>query len=351
MDESHVFSRDGLGNYHRLLKAGTYDIHFSADGYFPKTYTGIVVTDYDSTFLLAELVSASLISDFSADQTLVSVGSTVHFTQQCFGEPDTYQWTFEGGDPATSNEENPVVTYNEAGAFDVTLVITKGADSQEMHKEGYIRVNEEYIMDNQTVTTCSGLFLDDGGTDNNYADSKDYTMTFISDDASANSVLTVDFVEFSLESNTNCTYDYLEVYNGPNTSSPLVGKYCGTSSPGLVISDNDEKALTFKFHSDGNTNFSGWKAAINCTIVDAVDELTLQHIKVYPNPANEPSIVIESVNEMEEVIITNLRGQIISKVLVSGKKETIDISSLTNGVYIFTVITQQGLSHQKVEVR
>ena len=38
----------------------------------------------------------------------------------------SYQWTFEGGTPATSSVENPVVTFEDAGVHIVTLTITDG---------------------------------------------------------------------------------------------------------------------------------------------------------------------------------------------------------------------------------
>ncbi|MCA1761672.1 MAG: PKD domain-containing protein [Flavobacteriales bacterium] len=36
----------------------------------------------------------------------------------------SYEWTFEGGDPATSTDPAPVVCYDDPGLFDVTLVVT-----------------------------------------------------------------------------------------------------------------------------------------------------------------------------------------------------------------------------------
>ncbi|MBQ9651809.1 MAG: PKD domain-containing protein [Prevotella sp.] len=37
------------------------------------------------------------------------------------GKPTDWYWTFEGGDPATSTEQNPTVTYHEAGVYGMTL--------------------------------------------------------------------------------------------------------------------------------------------------------------------------------------------------------------------------------------
>jgi len=349
MDESHVFSREGQGNFHRLLKAGTYDIKFSADGYFPKTFENVVVQDYDSTVLLVELVSASLVSDFSADQTIIPVGGQVQFTQQCFGEPDTYEWTFEGGTPATSTDENPVVTYNEVRSFDVSLTISKGADVQTMTKNNFIRVNEEYLMSNTSVTTCSGLFMDDGG-ENNYGDNKDYTMTFFSADNSPNAVLSIAFSEFVLEANDNCQYDYLEIYDGPDANGSLIGKFCGTNSPGTVVSSNDEKALTFVFHSDNNVNFSGWKAIVNCTIQEAVHELNPDNVKIYPNPVTNGKLNIHSDMIVNSVFVYNMSGQAVYNKEIMDKNTSLDLSDLKVGMYVLEIKTDKGISHQMINV-
>ncbi len=36
----------------------------------------------------------------------------------------TYAWVFEGGNPATSSDQNPVVCYDDPGTYDVTLTVT-----------------------------------------------------------------------------------------------------------------------------------------------------------------------------------------------------------------------------------
>jgi len=349
VDESYVFSREGQGNYHRLLKAGTYDITYSAEGYFPKTFTDVTIVDGQATVLDVPLVSATLIADFTADQTVVSLGSQIHFTQQSFGDPDTYEWTFEGGDPATSTDENPVVTYNETGSFDVSLTITKGADVQTMTKTDYIRVNEEYVMSNTEVTTCSGLFMDDGG-DNNYSDNADYTMTFLGDNANENAILSVEFTEFVLEANNNCEYDYLEIYDGTDANAGLIGKYCGTSSPGTVVSSNADKALTFVFHSDASVNFSGWKAVVNCTIQDAVHEQPIHFVTLYPNPVDRGYVKLVSDYRMDVIMLNNMSGQLVKSFSNMAKSETLDLTGLKAGLYMLTIKTKAGTQYLKIQI-
>ncbi len=118
----------------------------------------------------------------------------------------------------------------------------------------------EYLMSNETVTTCVGLFYDSGGPDGQYSNSEDYTMTFLPD--FAEDMIKVDFLSFNVESG----YDYLHIYNGANTSSPEVegSPFSATENPGTCIGLNVDGALTFRFTSDRSITEDGWEAEISC---------------------------------------------------------------------------------------
>lgn len=108
-----------------------------------------------------------------------------------------------------------------------------------------------------STTACSGTFLDPGGA-GNYADNLNYTYTICP--STVGQVLQVVFTAYSTES---CC-DYLAIYNGNNTSAPLIGTYYGTTSPGTVTGTSAGGCLTFVFHSDGSVVSSGWSATISC---------------------------------------------------------------------------------------
>jgi len=107
-----------------------------------------------------------------------------------------------------------------------------------------------------TISTCSGTFYDSGGGSGTYQNNENYTMTFCSNNGGN---IRVAFSAFNIES----SYDYLYIYNGPNTSSSLIGTYTGTTSPGTITASGS--CLTFVFTSDGSVTYDGWTATISCT--------------------------------------------------------------------------------------
>lgn len=126
--------------------------------------------------------------------------------------------------------------------------------------------SQTYIMSNNgNATTCSGIFLDPGGT-GQYANNLDYVYTLYP----SNSGTSV-FLEFT-SFNVHASWwgvgnnDYLEIYDGPNTTSPLIGVFDNNNSlnGSMIGATNPSGSLTFKFHSNSNIRRSGWSANISC---------------------------------------------------------------------------------------
>jgi PKD repeat protein len=79
-------------------------------------------------------------ADFYAPITEVCIGSAINFVDDSFFNPTEWNWTFQGGTPATSNEQNPTVVYNTPGVYNVVLTSGDGVSSNTMTRNGYIRV-------------------------------------------------------------------------------------------------------------------------------------------------------------------------------------------------------------------
>lgn len=82
---------------------------------------------------------------FSANNTNIQAGQSVTFIDLSPGGPTGWEWTFEGGNPATSSLQNPVVTYNLEGSYDVTLTVWKDAISDSKTISNFINVGGSQI--------------------------------------------------------------------------------------------------------------------------------------------------------------------------------------------------------------
>lgn len=82
----------------------------------------------------------AVMSDFSAKNTTTYAGGSVSFLDVSTGNVQNREWTFEGGEPATSSEANPVVTYSSVGTYKVKLRTYNEKYSDVAEKEGYIHV-------------------------------------------------------------------------------------------------------------------------------------------------------------------------------------------------------------------
>lgn len=73
-----------------------------------------------------------------ADNTNPCIGTTVHFADISTGNVVSRSWSFPGGNPSTSTDEFPVVTYSSSGNFDVSLNVSDGTTNSSTTSTTYI---------------------------------------------------------------------------------------------------------------------------------------------------------------------------------------------------------------------
>jgi PKD repeat protein len=115
-------------------------------------------------------------ANFSASATTVDAGSSITFTNGSLNAT-TYLWLFPGGDPNSSTDEDPTVTYNTPGSFTVTLTAAndEGEDNT-LTVSQYITVEEPPLA---TMATYNVTFVGNWNSSNHPADfpSGDYFST------------------------------------------------------------------------------------------------------------------------------------------------------------------------------
>jgi len=132
------------------------------------------------------------------------------------------------------------------------------------YDDGYTELWDKlkYKFSTCATVACSDTIYDMGGPSRNYYDNENYTYT-IQPDGATGVILT--FNSFSVANDT------LWLYDGPTTSSSLIGAYTSTNNPGTITSTGN--SLTLKFRSRASTNSTGWDAIWQC-IVDNVAPTT-----------------------------------------------------------------------------
>ncbi|XP_070536661.1 cubilin-like [Ptychodera flava] len=93
--------------------------------------------------------------------------------------------------------------------------------------------------------------------------------------------------QFNINSPSGCNADYIEIRDGPDNDSPLIGKYCGTTAPTGIQSSSS--VIRVKFHSDTSntgTGFSArWATGCGATYTEPEGRITSPGygIRNYPN--------------------------------------------------------------------
>lgn len=82
------------------------------------------------------------VANFSGDILTGCAGLAVQFTSEASDNTTSWAWSFPGGQPASSTEENPVITYATPGTYDVSLIVTNSVGSDTLVLENYLTINE-----------------------------------------------------------------------------------------------------------------------------------------------------------------------------------------------------------------
>ncbi len=106
------------------------------------------------------------VASFSANTTGICTGQSVNFTNSSTNCQSTYAWTFPGGSPASSTATNPVVTYNTAGAYSVTLTVTTPGGSDTRTLTNYITVNNNLTHSISIAATATNICANQTSTFN-----------------------------------------------------------------------------------------------------------------------------------------------------------------------------------------
>jgi PKD repeat protein len=164
-------------------------------------------------------VLTPLVANFSADITTGLPGQPITFSDLSQGNPDSWQWDFGNG--TTSTLQNPVIEFDEPGAYSVALTVTTTHQQNTLTKSSYITILEPLNADfeaNKTIAwTGDTILFTDISTGNpnawlwDFGDGHSSTLqnpqhTFDQEDYYTISLTVSDLVQNSTETKTEYIY-------------------------------------------------------------------------------------------------------------------------------------------------
>ncbi len=338
-------------------------------------------------------------ADFEAENESVCQNEPIQFYDNSYHNATSWNWSFPGGTPSSSNQQNPVITYNNPGRHSVSLTVTNASGTVSVSKVQYMRVLPNWGLSmpfSEGFEMTSAQFNDSWETVAD--DTNSWSLNSANFSGSNSAMLRNYTISDGLESeiispslnltgNTAVNISFRYAYARKTTSSGesvqfLISNNCGESwviARGLnpttaatnseffptsnqwgmqnITINNSFYSSNFRFkikviNGNGN-NFFLDDININTTVgIEEVEGLT--NINLYPNPMNNFSTVSLNLSKESEVNVTllNALGQTVQTIagdanLSQGEHNlTIEKGNLVPGIYFLSVNLN---GNQKIE--
>jgi len=354
------------------------------------------------------------IADFYRKQEVCTNTAVAYNDNSYRGTPTNWEWTFEGGTPATSTLQNPSVSYANSGTYSVKLKVSNASGADSITKTNFIRVFETvstqalpYSMDFQDATKFNEEIYNRVenttnwtiATNAGYASSSSLVMNFYGkNDGQINSII-LPSINLKGTSAPKLSFDYAYAQRSVTSLDRLqvgLSRNCGSTysvlfnKTGADIATAGVTSTSFVPNGDGQwahvdlslTNFatstntlfrflaenSGpgnniYIDNISISVATGMENLILNNLNlaIAPNPFNNSAKA--SFNLFTEANVTadlyDLLGRKVSHLfegnLSSGAQE-IEITNeqtqnLSNGIYVLQLNVNGVLKSEKVMIR
>lgn len=130
--------------------------------------TSIYGKVFTEAYIIQEpAVTNTLTADFSVvDNTTISVGQSINFKDKSLGNPNVWSWSFPGGNPSSSTEQNPTVSYSLPGSYAVTLKVANQNGSNTKKIADYIKVESTNQIPVADFTISGSTSISEGANVN-----------------------------------------------------------------------------------------------------------------------------------------------------------------------------------------
>jgi PKD repeat protein/pimeloyl-ACP methyl ester carboxylesterase len=117
-------------------------VTLEAGTYFLETEATPDINSWQYPYLFGVLATpvAGPVAAFGASIRQGCSPLAITFSSQSTGSPTAFEWTFEGGNPATSTLSNPTVSYVSSGSYNVTLTARNSNGSNTLTRRSFVSV-------------------------------------------------------------------------------------------------------------------------------------------------------------------------------------------------------------------
>ncbi|MFK8008442.1 MAG: PKD domain-containing protein [Saprospiraceae bacterium] len=270
-------SSSDLNPNHLYPESGTYNVQLIV--------SNDCGMDTFSQSIYVEIVSAGI----WVDEPFGCVSHTVNFIDISLGTIDDRLWTFEGGNPATSTDENLLVVYDAPGFYDVRLEISGPYGSADFLVNQAIQIFEVPVANFDYLSNQS----------------------------------TINF----------------------NNNSTFATSYEWDFGDGTPLSNEEMPIHTYNSTGEFVVTLTAFNDYCSNTISDTIsiltdlNELELLDARIFPNPSSDFVTIELQSSEMVQMEVFSMDGKRINS--LSGtffQSKLLDVRSLPQGVFTISIL-------------
>ena len=166
-------------------------------------------------------------ANFEVIEETIPTNCALAFINTSSGFDNEFLWSFEGGEPSISTDENPEILYETAGTFDVELIVTNNFGSDTLKYEDMITVEDGLLPEPNFVAGDSVICMSQTVT---FEDLTKYCATSWNWSFAPN---TIEFVNGTSATSINPEVEFLE--DGAYSVTLVVENPAGSNS---IIKEN-----------------------------------------------------------------------------------------------------------------
>ena len=356
-------------------------IWLSSDGSIYDIGESIRLLWYNSFQIVAQAQAL-----FGMDSVSGTVPFVVHFTDSSSNNPNIWLWNF--GDGEYSSQQNPIHTYEHAGTFTVSLLVSNGVGDDAMIIPAAIQVrdvmpkadfaadvvegytahrvcftdssinyptswhwsfgdgayssqsNPTHVYDSVGIYTVSLIVGNTAGFDT--LTMEDYISVFkpkpqanfVADSLVGEAPLAVSFADISLYDPSVWTWSFGDGSTSIEQHPTHIYEQAGTYTVSLIVCNNtgcDSLILADYITISGNSG---------------LNDQAMQDINIYPNPV--ASVLSIKAENMQHLKLVDMSSNVLIQKVIDNQLIQLDMSAFCQGIYFLILENENGSIVQKV---